>query len=378
MSLRVSKLRKRFTAEEGIREVQAIAGVNFEIPSGQFYSLLGPSGCGKSTTLRCIAGLETAEEGEIQIGNAVVFSSAKNISFPTHKRDIGMVFQSYALWPHMTVLENILFPLLYGRKKNRKQKIEAIELAMNALKMVQLDELSNQLAPLLSGGQQQRVSLARALVCQPQVLLLDEPLSNLDAKLREQTRVELKLLLSKIDITVLYVTHDQLEALALSDRIAVMKDGLIVQEGAPQEIYQRPRNAFVASFLGTTNLFSARVIDKKFEGDMALVESSLGPLLCLATNRGITENSQVTVGIRSDAIRLYAEKPDFRENVAQGKIEDLSYVGDYLDTIVAAGRETIRCKVKPDSNLSRAQAVYLHFPPELCLLLTEDRGEVAV
>jgi iron(III) transport system ATP-binding protein len=226
----VNGLRKAFKSEHS--SVQAIAGVGFEASQGEFYTLLGPSGCGKTTTLQCIAGLESPDEGEIELGHTPVFSSGRHLDLAAHMRDVGMVFQSYAIWPHMTVYENVAYPLIHGRRKMSRQTVH--ERVINVLKLVELEAFASRSAPFLSGGQQQRVALARALVDEPKVLLLDEPLSNLDAKLREGMRLELRRLIKRLNITTLFVTHDQIEALSMSDRVAVMLNGRIVQEGTPR------------------------------------------------------------------------------------------------------------------------------------------------
>ena len=233
--LEVSDLQKFFEGHDG-QQVRAVDGVSISVEEGHMFTLLGPSGCGKTTMLRCIAGLERAHGGEISIGESSVFSHRRRINMPVHERDIGMVFQSYAIWPHMNVFRNVAFPLTVARKRPRAPEIE--RRVMEALKLVQLDQLAGRDSTKLSGGQQQRLALARALVRNPKLLLLDEPLSNLDAKLREQMRFELRRLQRELGVTTLYVTHDQFEALALSDQIAVMRDGHIEQLGTPREIYE--------------------------------------------------------------------------------------------------------------------------------------------
>ena len=235
----------------------AVRGISLDIPAGAFFTLLGPSGCGKTTTLRCVAGLERPDAGEIAIGDETVFSSARGIWVAPHDRNIGMVFQSYAIWPHMSVFDNVAFPLHY--KRPRPSRAETRDRVMAALALVRLDGLADRPAPYLSGGQQQRLALARALVAEPRVLLLDEPLSNLDAKLREEMRLELREMVRRLRVTTLFVTHEQIEALTMSDVVAVMKDGVIVQQGAPADIYGKPAEAFVADFIGKTNLLTGRV-----------------------------------------------------------------------------------------------------------------------
>jgi iron(III) transport system ATP-binding protein len=243
----VVDLAKSFTGETGL--ARAIDGIDFEVPSGTFLTLLGPSGCGKTTTLRCLAGLERPDRGQIQIGGSVVVDMARRVFVPVHKRRIGMVFQSYAIWPHMTVMQNVCYPL----EELRLNRNEVRTRGEAALELVGLRGYGSRLAPNLSGGQQQRVALARALVGEPEVLLLDEPLSNLDAKLRETMRGELRALQQRLGITTVYVTHDQVEALSMSDWVAVMSNGKIVEQGAPRELYERPKTRFVADFLGMTN-----------------------------------------------------------------------------------------------------------------------------
>src|SRR5438067_7033773 len=235
--------------------VRAVQNVSFEVPEGKLFTLLGPSGCGKTTTLRSIAGLEKPTAGEIEVGARVVYSSDRGIFVAPNKRNFGMVFQSYAIWPHMNVFQNVAFPLEVRKlgKRDIREKV------MRVLQAVQLDHLVDREATKLSGGQQQRLALARALVVEPQLLLLDEPLSNLDAKLRDRMRTELKRLQRELNLTTIYVTHDQSEALALSHEIAVMNEGRVVQIGTPREIYETPKNQFVADFVGSTNFIGGTV-----------------------------------------------------------------------------------------------------------------------
>src|SRR5687767_9366409 len=238
--LQVTELRKTFHTDRG--GVRAVEDISFTVEEGRFFTLLGPSGCGKTTTLRCLAGLERPESGTIRLDDRVLSGDARFV--PTHARDIGMVFQSYAIWPHMSVFDNVAFPLEVAEP--RPGKPEIARAVAEALALVGLEGLEDRPAPQLSGGQQQRLALARALVRKPKLLLLDEPLSNLDAKLRERMRIELRQLQRRLGITTIYVTHDQGEALFLSHRIAVMHAGKIVQEGAPRDLYREPASGFVA------------------------------------------------------------------------------------------------------------------------------------
>src|SRR5438067_52242 len=256
--------------------VRAVQNVSFEVPEGKLFTLLGPSGCGKTTTLRSIAGLERPIAGEIESSGRVTFSSRRNICVAVNMRNFGMVFQSYAIWPHMTVLQNAAFPLEVRGGLTR----HAIrDRAMQVLEAVALTEFAERDATQLSGGQQQRLALARALVMQPDLLLLDEPLSNLDARLRERMRLELKRIQRELSITTVYVTHDQAEALALSHEIAVMKEGRIVQIGSPRSIYERPQDRFVAEFIGNSNFIEAEVVWPDSSPHLWHVGSRLGELV---------------------------------------------------------------------------------------------------
>src|SRR5437868_7072926 len=273
-------------------DVPAVRGVGFEVLPGEQLTLLGPSGCGKTTTLRAIAGLEQPSAGEIRIGGAPVYSSASHVNIPAEKRGLSMVFQSYAIWPHMTVFENVA----YGLRVRRESKDAIAEKVARALDLVQMRAFAERGASQLSGGQQQRVALARAFVFQPKVLLFDEPLSNLDAKLRADMRIELRELQHRLGITSLYVTHDLEEALAMSDRIVVMRDGLIEQTGTPDEIYRLPNSAFVADFVGSSNLIEGSLRPDLATGGLIALETKAGHIVYgAATGRPVGPNPDFSV-----------------------------------------------------------------------------------
>jgi iron(III) transport system ATP-binding protein len=252
MSIELSKLRKTFG------EATAVAGIDLTVAEGEMLVLLGPSGCGKTTTMRCIAGLEAPTSGRIAIAGRTVFDERAAINVPINQRNVGMVFQSYAIWPHMTVAENVAFPLVMARRPRSEIEQRVREI----LVLVGLNGFEDRGASYLSGGQMQRVALARSLVMQPSVLLFDEPLSNLDARLRDHLRVQLRELQTQLKITSVYVTHDQREALALADQIAVMQGGTVLQIGDPVSVYTRPRTSTIADFLGYSNIFEAVVTER--------------------------------------------------------------------------------------------------------------------
>jgi iron(III) transport system ATP-binding protein len=355
-------------------DVRAVRGVSFTVEHGQFFTLLGPSGCGKTSTLRSIAGLEIPSGGQIQIGDDVVFDEAARRVVPPHERDIGMVFQSYAIWPHMTVFQNVAFPLEHGQKHTSRNDVR--DKVMRALSLVQLDHLADRPAPLLSGGQQQRVALARSLVHEPTVLLLDEPLSNLDAKLREDMRHEIKSLVHRLEITTLYVTHDQLEALAMSDTVALMSDGEIVQSGAPRDVYLEPNSSFVANFLGRTNLLDGAVARLGPPGGAGLIDSAWGQLVA-PLPAWAQEGSAVMVGFRPEGVLLSDSQPNEKDNVIQATVATAQYLGDTIEYQLDLGTRLVRVKGEPFTLLNEGQRVFLRVPPERCYVLEAMAGAEA-
>ncbi|HEX9442668.1 MAG TPA: ABC transporter ATP-binding protein [Candidatus Binatia bacterium] len=349
--IEIRSLAKRFTAADG--EVRAVDGVDLTIAEREFFVLLGLSGSGKTTLLRCAAGLEKPEAGDILFDGRTVSSAARGIFVPPEDRAVGMVFQSYAVWPHMTVYDNVAFPLANGKKRPPRGQIR--ERVLGALELVQLSAYADRPVPFLSGGQQQRVALARALAVEPKVLLMDEPLSNLDARLREEVRDEIRGLAKKLGITVLYVTHDQVEAMALADRIAVMSGGRILQTGAPEELYHFPRTRAVAEFLGSMNAFPGAVENGGF------VRIALGLVSC-AVPEGL--GGEVVVAIRPEDVSL-ARAPSGAPNEFPAALESRLFLGDLTVYHLSAGGEKMRSKTSAvDPGLEPGGAVYVRFPPE--------------
>ena len=359
--LKLDNLKKSFVVDKG--EVRAVQNVSLDIAEGQFFTLLGPSGSGKSTTLRCIAGLEHPEDGEIHIGNDCVFSAKRNILVPPEQRPIGMVFQSYAIWPHMDVFHNVAFPLLYGARGKKHSKADVEKGVTEALNQVQMGGFASRPATQLSGGQQQRVALARALVRKPKLLLLDEPLSNLDAKLREEMRVELKEVARNVGITTFFVTHDQTEALALSDSIGVIMAGELVEMGAPYQMYVRPKNKLVAEFLGTANSLKGRV---ERSGDKGSVETELGSISVDLSKSEVNANDSVFVVIRPEGLVCSHQRAQFAENCFEGTIKRSVFLGSFVDGEVTIKGKSFRALLSPHEIFQPGERVYVHVPPDRC------------
>ena len=347
--------------------VRAVDRSSLEIKRGEVFTLLGPSGCGKTTTLRLVAGLEQPDEGEILLRGRPVASVPKRIFVPPHKRNLGMVFQSYAIWPHMTVFENIAYPLKLRRTAGNVIR----EKVMNVLDLVGLQGLEKRGATALSGGQQQRLALCRALVYEPDMLLLDEPFSNLDAKLREQMRVEVKVLQRRLGISVLFVTHDQVEALSLSDRIAVMNKGNVEQVGSPLELYQQPGSAFVRDFLGQTVLMQGTVQSSEGTGMVKVrLADTFGGYVVTGRAAGgatIETGAAVNVAIRPEEIGVLAEGLGSAEaNIVPATIEAVLFVGDRYESQVMVGpTERILMLLPRNREWREGQRVQLTFPAEV-------------
>jgi iron(III) transport system ATP-binding protein len=355
--LRVKNLRKTYVMAEG--RVPAVQDISFQIDQGVLLTLLGPSGCGKTTTLRCVAGLETPDSGEIYIDSEPVFLGSRGIIVPSYRRGVGMVFQSYAIWPHMTVAENVAFPLVHGGFKVPRAQVK--QRVKQALELVGLSQLENRPAPLLSGGQQQRVSLARALVYEPKLLLLDEPLSNLDAKLREEMRLELRELVQRLKISTLYVTHDQEEALVLSDQIAVMSDGRILQLGSPQEIYLEPQHSFVAKFVGGGNFVDGRVEPGKNGHAGYVVGTTLGPIACTLPS-GLGEGERVSLVFRPEDVLIHTTEQPSKVNTFPGILERMIFVGNRIQCEIRAGATKIQSETNARTAIEEGSNVFVEIP----------------
>jgi iron(III) transport system ATP-binding protein len=361
----IDRLSKNFGAEAAVHDVSLSVG------RGEFVTLLGPSGCGKTTTLRCIAGLERPDAGEIRIDGEIVASAECGMHLNPEQRNIGMVFQSYAVWPHMTVFDNVA----YGLRVRRAPAHVVKHRTMRALELVGLAHLSDRYATKLSGGQRQRVALARAIVYEPKVVLFDEPLSNLDAKLREQMRIELVRLQQDVGITSIYVTHDQSEALVMSDRVVVMNKGLILQIGDPHTIYARPANAFVANFIGVANLMHGTLIGRS--GEFCEIEIPLGegraPLRLTAAGGDHAATGQpLILSLRPEDLSVHLQEPAGvrNGNLFEGDVIDTVYLGNFLECRVRVGRYEINVQIDHYENLSPGQKVFVGFAPDHGLCLT--------
>ncbi|HBY93840.1 MAG TPA: polyamine ABC transporter ATP-binding protein [Chloroflexi bacterium] len=340
----------------------AVDDVSFSVADGELLTLLGPSGCGKSTTLRCIAGLERPEGGKILIGGKLMSLAEERVYIPPEHRRLGMVFQSYAVWPHMTCFENVAFPLRL-RKLNRSEIQRRVH---HVLEMVQLTGLEDRYPSQLSGGQQQRVAFARSLVYDPQVLLLDEPLSNLDAKLRDQMRAEISSLQKRLNITFIYVTHDQTEALALSNRIAVMNAGRIIQIGTPHEIYLHPMSRFVADFVGATNLIPGEVVSAK--PGQVVVRTPSG--LVVTVQEANRSSGQVLVAVRPERLRLSREPDTSGPNIWAATIKERTFLGNTNDYAVVIEGLTLRILTPEWFDVK--ERVFASALPSDCLIVNDS------
>ncbi len=362
MKIEVRGVGKRFGS------VTAVDRVDLDIAAGELFTLLGPSGCGKTTLLRLIAGFNTPDEGEIAFDGRVVNT------LPPYERNIGMVFQNYALWPHMTVFANVA----YGLRLRKLPGSEIEARVAEGLRKVNLSGLERRYPGQLSGGQQQRVALARALVLNPHLLLLDEPLSNLDAKIRVQVRAEIRKLQKELGITAVYVTHDQEEALSLSDRVAVMRDGRVLQVGTPKELYERPSTRFVADFVGTNNLVRGQVKGRR--GEHLVVETALGTFTAISSG-AIGAGATCVLAVRPENVTVVATRPappgaPPDGNVIAGKVTFAAYLGNTLryDVETPSG-QVLKADIRDPWHhepLALGQAVAVSFPPSVTLAIADD------
>ena len=348
--------------------VKAAQDVTFEVPQGKLFTLLGPSGCGKTTTLRSIAGLERPVGGDIEVAGVPVYSSSRGVFVPPNKRNFGMVFQSYAIWPHMNVFENAAFPLRVGAKRFSKRALT--DKVMGVLAAVGLDHLAEREATKLSGGQQQRLALARALVMEPQLLLLDEPLSNLDAKLREKMRFELKRIQDLLKLTTVYVTHDQGEALALSHEIAVMSEGRIVQIGSPRDIYERPATRFVADFIGSTNFLEGTIVAHDAATGLWQTTTEFGTFT-VASNQTFKRGDKVAVSIRPEDVEIVTSQPPAGDpaNVVRGVIDQTVFLGDVVDLKLKVGSTMLQARSHPGLGMMVGSEAFLRMLPAKCVAI---------
>ncbi len=355
MNIQLKNMVKRFGT------LEAVSHVSLDIRDGELFTLLGPSGCGKTTILRLIGGFHKPDHGEIYFGDREVSA------IPPYERNIGMVFQNYALWPHMTIFDNVA----YGLKIKKTPRAQMNERVDHALSLVHLTGLEKRYPGQLSGGQQQRVALARALVLNPDVLLLDEPLSNLDAKIRQQVRTEIRKLQRDLAITAIYVTHDQEEALTLSDRIAVVNHGKLQQLGTPRDLYERPTNPFVADFIGVNNLIAAEVRELHPAKGWMAVQTRFGPLKCVLDGQFKTGEA-CNVSVRPEVASICnAVDPDDETNVIVGKVSFASYIGNAIRYDIELDGETLfKVDVQNPWNqkpFAIDERVHVRFPVQITL-----------
>lgn len=368
--LEISALVKSYAGERARKggaqkgRVFAVNNVNLSVDKGEMFTLLGPSGCGKTTTLRSIAGLEKPDSGLIAVKSRTLFSAGegrKPVNVAANRRGLGMVFQSYAIWPHMTVFDNVAFPLQVKSRRERLNKADIKQRVERVLEVMELRQYADRPATKLSGGQQQRLALARALVIEPELLLLDEPLSNLDAKLRESLRYELKRLQRELGITSIYVTHDQIEALSLSSHIAVMRDGEVMQLGKPRDIYENPSSKFVAEFIGSSNFVPGHVVAQ--EGDRYTVDTTAGRL-SLTSAASMPAGAEVSVAIRPESLELSTARPAEPQNVWEGVVGTRAFLGDAVDHLVRIGDREVRVRSLPNLSLEAGTRVFVRLPAD--------------
>ena len=376
--LRVRGLVKRYTERTGSGNVvNAVDGVSYDIEPGTMLTLLGPSGCGKTTTLRSVAGLETPDDGVIQVGPQTLYSARERTNVPPNRRNLGMVFQSYAIWPHMSVFKNAAFPLVAGPRGRRVDRTEVRKRVQEVLEAVQLGHLADRPSTDLSGGQQQRLALARALVLRPPMLLLDEPLSNLDAKLREDMRLELKNLQRSLGITALYVTHDQIEALAMSHVVAVMNAGRIEQMGRPRDIYDNPVSHFVADFIGSCNFLKGTVV-RELDGGEYRVRIE-GTEVTGSSRLDWKVGDETLVAVRPENVEVVRQdeevnSADADDGALEAVVEARGYLGEAVEHLVSVGEYKLRSRAHVSTTYAPNTRVLVRFRRGTCRLIRADSG----
>ncbi|HUE75662.1 MAG TPA: ABC transporter ATP-binding protein [Chloroflexota bacterium] len=357
-SITLNSITKRFG------DVKAVNDVSLSISDKHFVTLLGPSGCGKTTTLRMIAGFMRPDEGEILVDDQL-YSTSRTM-LPPEKRQMGMVFQSYAVWPHMTLFENVAFGLRLLKLSDQEIRSRVARV----LDRVGLTGMEKRYPNQLSGGQQQRVALARSVVVEPKILLLDEPLSNLDAKLRERMRTELKDLQRALGITFVYVTHDQSEALALSDRIAVFDHGRLLQYASPRDVYERPANRTVADFMGQVNLLEGHLASRnRDDASLAVVKVADGLALSASVASSVDVGSSVAIVVRPEDVQVTREHPGSVVNVLKATVRDSVFLGNTVDCRLSVDHQELRAQIEPGADLTSGEIVFVHIRPERCLAL---------
>jgi len=354
------------SVEKKFGPVGAVNGVSLSVRRGEIFSVIGPSGCGKTTLLRSIAGLDDIDGGEISIAGKVVSSAEKKMFLPPEKRELGLVFQSYALWPHMTVYNNIAMGLRARKVRDVEERVHS------ALNLVGLPGMEKRYPSQLSGGEQQRVALARSLAYEPKVILLDEPLSNLDAKERERVRIELKVLLKKIGMTALYVTHDQEEAFVMSDRVAIMRKGVVIQQGTPEEIYANPANSYVATFIGRANIYKASVKKSEQDNTLISVPELRSELVCTSAN-GLSTDKAISVMIRPNELGMSSAAPPQKVNVLRGTVVTREYKGSTVDHVIKIADSNILVTTHRFCSMVNVSGdnVYVYVPPEAITVIPE-------
>jgi len=383
MKLVVSELKKdyqRAAKNRGESDHPALNGVSLTIEDGDFFTLLGPSGCGKTTLLRCIAGLEVPDSGEIRVGDTVLFSSARRINVPPNRRGLGMVFQSYAIWPHLDAASNVAYPLTVGGRRKLYSQAEVERRVAKLLDLIQIGHLAKRRATMLSGGEQQRLAVARALVMEPPVLLLDEPLSNLDTRLRQDLRVELIRIQQTLGLTSVYVTHDQSEALAMSSSVAVMRAGVLEQIGTPEESYDYPRTRFVASFLGSANLLDARVSQIHGGGTEGgaecfrfEVETDWGAPVAAFGRVAFPVGDRVSAAVRPEGVRLAARQDgaDRASDPWAGVVETVQFLGDAIEYRLKVREQVLRARCDRGSQFKVGDPVLIELRAKACTVVAD-------